>query len=61
MRKELTYIFMKGVKDIMGDLEYVLTFKKECRKCDEFFGMNPKAWAHVKELCQKHGWDYYAL
>jgi hypothetical protein len=52
---------MKGVKDIMGDLEYVLTFKKECRKCDEFFGMNPKAWAHVKELCQKHGWDYYAL
>jgi hypothetical protein len=23
--------------------------------------MNPKAWAHVKELCEKHGWDYYAL
>jgi len=52
---------MKGVKDIMGDLEYVLTFKKECRRDDEFFGMNPKAWAHVKELCEKHGWDYYAL
>ena len=61
MQKELTYIFMKGVKDIMGDLEYVLTFKKECRRDDEFFGMNPKAWAHVKELCEKHGWDYYAL
>lgn len=61
MQKESIYIFMKGVKDIMDDREYVLTFKKECRRCDDFFGMNPKAWAHVQELCAKHGWDYYAL
>ena len=52
---------MKGVKYTMDDREYVLTFKKECRRCDDFFGMNPKAWARVQELCAKHGWDYYAL
>jgi len=45
----------------MVDLDYVLTFKKECRKDAYFFDMNPKAWAHVQVLCKKHNWDYYAL
>lgn len=43
------------------DLDYVLTFKKECRKDEDFFAMNPKAWAYVMLLCNKHGWNYWSL
>ena len=45
----------------MSDLDFVLTFKKECRKDEDFFDMNPNAWEHVKMLCEKHGWNFWAL
>ena len=54
----LTFSYNKSMEK---DLDYVLTFKKECRKDEDFFDMNPKAWDYVKELCAKHGWNFWTL
>ena len=37
------------------DMDYVLTYEKECRKCDEFDSMNKDALKHVEDIYRKRG------
>jgi len=36
--------------DYCGDMEFVLTFEKECRKSDDFFMLNYRLYDTVKDL-----------
>ncbi len=37
------------------DMDYVLTYEKEYRKCDEFGSMNKDAQKHVEDIYRKRG------
>ena len=37
------------------DMDYVLTYEKESRKCDDFDSMNKNAQKHVEDIYRKRG------
>ena len=47
----------KGVEgcNYCDDMDYVLTYEKEYRKCEDFAGMNKEAEKHVREFYRKRG------
>tara|TARA_R110001592_G_scaffold103727_1_gene292036 strand:+ start:816 stop:983 length:168 start_codon:yes stop_codon:yes gene_type:complete len=51
---------MDGQTQYQIDMDYIATFEKECRKDDDFFSLNPKAWEHVQFLYKKYRKDRFA-
>ena len=47
----------KGVTDCSycDDMDYVLTYEKEYRKCEDFGSINKDAQKHIEDIYRKRG------